>query len=113
MYKSPLLQTPLPQPTRPLPDIYTERQEMDSRDSMRIGVRDLGSVLVPPMVLEAIDELSPDYWLSTPAEQQRIAAVWPQLILLLTCRYHERGYVDYERVPSSATPSQSIASASA
>ena len=113
MYRSPLLQTPLPQPTRPLPDLYTVRQDVDSRDSMRVGVRGLGSVPVPPMVLEAMDELWRDYWVATPAEQQRIAAGWPQMVLLLTCRHEERGYVDCERVASSATPSPPAASASA
>ena len=108
MYNSPLLQTPLPQPTRPLPDIYIVNN--GPSDGMYIGMRGHGTVPVPEMVLNALAELSERYWLVNEAEKQRMAAGWPQMVLLLCCRYEERGYVEYERVPSSATPSQSAAS---
>lgn len=110
MFRSPLLETPLPQPTRPLPDIYTIRSDVTNRDETRIGVRGLGSALVPRMVQEAIEEVVGHYHRAGREEQQMMEAGWHQMILVLTCRYEERGYVEYEPVPSSATPSQSAAS---
>ena len=113
MYKSPLLQTPLPQPKRPLPDIYTVREDVTGRDETRIGVRGFGTMVIPRMVQEAVEELTGNIWQLNEDERRRWPNLLPQAILVLCCRYHEMGYVDYERVASSATPSQSSASASA
>ena len=113
MYKSPLLQTPLPHPTRPLPDIWLVTHEVTNRDEVLVGVCGCGTVLVPDMVREAMEELASEAYRLGEGNIRILRAQHQTIILLLTCRYEERGYVEYEAVPSSATPLQSAASGSA
>ena len=111
MYKNPLLDTPLPRPTKPLPDIWLVGSEVHNRDEVNIGVRGCGVVPVPDMVRWAMDELAQEAWRLGAGNVSILNGRHCELILVLTCRYEERGYVEWERVPSSATSSPPAASA--
>lgn len=50
MYKNPLLDTPLPRPTKRLPDIWLVRKDTTNRDEVSVGVKGCGVVPVPDMV---------------------------------------------------------------
>lgn len=102
MYKSPLLQTPLPQPTRPLPDIWLVDYRLSMRDEVSIGVKGCGVERIPQMVIDAMHELTDGFWNARAADRQRMEEKMPLLLLTLWCRHHEMGYVDYERVPASS-----------
>lgn len=101
MYTNPLLQQALPPAAKPLPRIWATGHNIHARDEVRISVEGVGTIPVPPLVMEAMRELE-DFEHKRKYYHKEVFNAMnyqPHIVLLLLCiRYNDFNYVACEPV---------------